>query len=410
MSISTVPLEVGSSGNNQGRPPSMIAQTYQRDSKYWFEDGGVIFVVGEALFKLHKSMLAADPEAKGYEFERLMKNTPNASNLSLPPSGVRSEVPRIFLPSDVKAAHFRAFLLAVLGRIGDKDYTDLVTASQKPASHCPQLVGALACIGTLAARFGMHNLDLWVQSQISLICVLSRKQLTRVQWDRETIWQLIGLTQATHARIQQHEIIIFLQFILCKSLASVSITENRKGSLAAGRVSTVLHIFGNLFNDKSVRSKNLGLFGFVFAIILSLGHRSSVWADHLSKADRRILYIAHTDMTRLCEHDDLGVDWLIHPETVMDICTRPECSRNFGDFWSRSFAQCGAMDSAVPLEDIRHIARIPLYRDAFRDGCLTANWQCKQHCAEKTLSKIDARIERVFRTLAEKHRSWARTA
>lgn len=289
-------------------------------------------------------------------------------------------------------------------RIGDKEYTNLVTAAQNPSFHRPKLIGCFASIGSLAARFGMNNLDFWIQSQIHLICLFSANKLAVEKWEKDILEEVVRFMQTTRALTYQHEIMTFVRLVLCKLYIRLSDPSN----LWQESTHASLSIFADLYNDRSLPTKSPGLFGFLFASILSLGHRSSIWVDNVSRDGRRILYAAHIDLTRLRNHDSLWVNWLIYPASLKDTCPEPTCSPSFIDCWNHSFAHCGNMDSSIALEDIRQVVQIPLYREAFIDHCRASSWNCRQQCAEKTLARIDGSIERLFRGLTERHEYWAR--
>jgi hypothetical protein len=270
----------------------------------------------------------------------------------------------------------------------------LITFAQRPWAHSWEYIGGFTGIGSLAIRFGMDKLDHWIQSQLVEIFDQSTRKLADAL-DKEILIRLITYMPTTRSTAYRQRILMFIQFTLCKLII---------GFTSPGQVSPNLSMFVDLYKNQSLQANNAGLFGFIFAAILSLGHRSSIWTDQLTRDDRTILYAAYADLTQLCDHTDLDVGWLAQPAKIKDPCHKPNCAQNFEKLWKSTFAVCKNLNSPVPLEDIRQIVRLPLHRQSFVDR--GRSWTCE--CAQNTLAKIDSCIDRLFCGLAEKYKHWAR--
>ncbi|KAF8599773.1 hypothetical protein BDV93DRAFT_525859 [Ceratobasidium sp. AG-I] len=149
-------------------------------------------------------------------------------------------------------------------------------------------------------------------------------------------------------------------------------------------------------------------FGYVFTIILSLGHRSPTWADQLTRDERAVLYAAQAHLTSLRKDKELDLGWLVHPRTSSLLHkTCSACSGCFDTVWNASFGQCGTIDSAAPLRDVSELVILPQCRHIFARGVRSSSWRCEFQCGMSMLKKIDSKIERLFLDLAWKHRRFS---
>lgn len=384
--------------NNQLPPPSSPIQDqtqHGRHPEYYYEDGSVVFLAGEVLFKIYAPRLAADPGVEDYEFKALMRGVLDNSDTSTNKLGSDDMNP-VILPN-VTAVQFTRFLSAVLGRLGDRDFMSFISAASNPPNHTPLLLVRLADTGTLAARFGMNALDSWVNSQLLLIPRRSPLVSLTENQEQPVLWSIITYIQTTRAMTSRNELWAWVEFAISCYLDATR--DQTPGSL---------NVFVDWYRDRSWLESSPRLLGYLFAVILSLGHLSTIWNDALTRGERRVFYAAHAVLTRLCDHADLGVEWLTQPTLVKDVCSQPTCARIFDDCWKTSFGRCKKLHSSVALEDIRQILRLPRFRFGFADQ--SKDWNCESQCAQKTLVKIDGCIGQVFLRLAAKQEFFARTA
>ena len=169
---------------------------------------------------------------------------------------------------------------------------------------------------------------------------------------------------------------------------------------------TCATLYGELSN--STRKYDNITFGYVFIIILSLGHRSPIWTDQLTRDQRAILYTAQAHLTSLRKDKELDLAWLAHPRTSSLLHkTCSACSNRFDTVWDASFGQCGTINSAVPLRDVSELVVLPQCRHIFARGVRSSSWRCEFQCGMNILRKIDSKIERLFLDLAWKHRRFS---
>lgn len=391
-----MPKSESPTNNQLPRPISPVQDQgkYHRHPEYYYEDGSVVFLVGEDLFKVYALRLVADPGVTDFEYKELMEGVLDRTNTSSNKPGTNDKYP-VILPN-VTATQFSEFLFTVLGKIGDKEYTSFITAARDPPNHNSTLVGRLADAGTLAARFGMKNLDSWTYSQ--LLMVLQRTPFAAMATDlkQPVLRSVITYMQATRIATCQYEISVWVELVIGSIQGSYK-----------DQHSPNFHTFVDWYRDQSLLANSPRLFGYLFAIILSLGHLSTTWNDILTREERRIFHAANSVLTRLCDHRDLEVQWLTQPTIVKDICSLPTCIRNFDDCWNSHFVPHQKLDSPIALKDIHQIVQLPIYR--YRFAYQSKDWNCKSNCAHKTLAKIDTCIGRVFQGLAAKHEFFAHT-
>lgn len=389
--------EPESSNNKLPLPTSpKSAKEYSRHPQYYYEDGGTVFLASRVLFKLPASLLKADSGAAGYKFEGIMTDRFNSPRVSPDKPGASDENP-IVLP--LKASLFSRLLLVVLGRIGDPDYQDFLTAAHDPECHNPSILVHYIDAGVVASYFGMKHLESWVYSQIRLV-LKSEEALVSQEWPGGALIRLIAHLQTDDLPDCQHELLTLAQLLLCPP----TIRPCRTSAGDQGN----LQVYASLYKLKHLVTLNPALFGVVFAIVLSLGHRSSIWTEHLTRDDRTVLLAAHADLTKLHEHKDLELAWLTEPSRVEDVCSQTGCSQAFSKAWDNSFARCKRLDSPVALEDIKYILTLPRHRLEFFKQC--RGWDCRSRCAQKSLDKIDDAIRGLFCGLTKKYELWVRTA
>lgn len=392
------------SSNNKFPPPDSFPQRpldtkeYIRHTVYYFEDGSTVFLAGGFLFKLQASLLKADPDTTGYRFKDIMEDVCGGADSSPNRPGA-SDLNPVVLP--VKAAAFSRFLLAILGKVGDPEYIKFLTAAQDPKNHHLGLLVYYLDIGLVASYFGMKNMESWSLSQIRLV-LQSAESLAAQDCSGGDLERLFTYLQTADIPDCQHELLTVMQLVLCAP-ATRPLTSHLSERTIANHQTYI-----SFYKTPHLATSNLALFGLLLAIVLSLGHRSSAWSEHLTREDRTILFAAHADLTKLCDHSDLELAWLTNPAQVKEVCSRRNCSLTFSRFWANTFAQCKSLNSPVPLEDINQILTLPKQRFLFANLC--ADWRCQSRCAQRTLDKLDASIRGLFCSLAKKHEFWAKAA
>jgi hypothetical protein len=244
-------------------------------------------------------------------------------------------------------------------------------------------------ICTLANRLNMNSLKSWAQSQIGRFF-----EFTAYTWVSESTWDKQSLLEiAAFGKSSPKDIDDGIQALLRSILTPSS-------ALTPPYLETCV----SLYKDPIFSKISDALFGWIFAFILSLGHRSSVWLNDLTRDDRLVLYTAQAELTNLSQHSDLRIAWLIGEKLptfwVFDMCCQ-ECLSHCKTVWSSSFGQVGELNSMIPLEDIRKIIRLCEYRQMFAQGAHFPTWPCWRGCARGILRSVDEHTNLLFRDLSK---------
>ncbi|CAE7079239.1 unnamed protein product [Rhizoctonia solani] len=399
--------ELENSSNNQLPPPSPPAsiiatswvapassggqtsvQPHLRDSKYYYADGSVVFLVENRLFKIHASLLAADAEE--YEFKSIMKDA--TENLGSEERLGTNDAHPIVLPPDVTKSQFRDFLMVVFGGVTSYSFLSLLKTLQTPSDYNPRLASRLANIGYLGCRFGIKRLDTWSQSHLCTILrrFVATQRLTD-DWDAQTFLRLVQYVQNTTATSYRIVLSSLMRHIMS---ALVKKAYELDDEMPHGNI---IDICAALYKEKDLLINTPGIFGFVFAVIVSLGPHSPIWTDRLTREDRRVLYAANATLIRLSNLPDLEIGWITDPSAIKVVCS--QCSRNFDDIWEDAFSQCNGLKSRIPSEDVRHVVCLPAYHVYFRS---ISNADCQ--CSDQISIHLSQKTEALFHGLTEKYK------
>ncbi|KDN37735.1 hypothetical protein RSAG8_10003, partial [Rhizoctonia solani AG-8 WAC10335] len=366
-----------------------------RDSQFYYRDGSAVFLVGNKLFKIQASPLAADVE--DYEFKHLVKDAIDGFEDGTDKPGTDDAHP-IVLPADVTEGQFRDFLMVVYGGVTNHAFLTFLRVLQTPLNYSPLLVSRLTDIGYLGCRFGMKRLDSWSQSQIHTILrhFVATNRLTD-DWDAQVFLRLVQYIQNATVTFQRAKIPPLMIHIIS---ALVKKAYELNDEIPQGNI---IDVCATLYQDKDVLINSPVIFGLIFAVIVSLGPQSPVWTDRLTREDRRVLYAANSTLTRLSSHTDLDIGWVVDPTPVKVVCSR--CSSNFDASWENAFSQCKGLKSRVPSKDIRHVVCLPAYRTRFL--LISSTVRCP--CSNKTSINMNQRIELLYCGLTEKYKFLAET-
>ncbi|KAF8603029.1 hypothetical protein BDV93DRAFT_523617 [Ceratobasidium sp. AG-I] len=384
------------STNNQAPAPSPHVETYTRDSKYYYHDGNTVFLVGGSLFKFQATILAPNESTKPYEFEPLMRDLLDPQNATTSDTKGSSNSNPLTIPN-VEAKQFHDLLLAVLGRPGEAEYMSLITDARQTRSHTQDMFLRYSDIGDLAARFGITDLANWAWSQLELL-LTSSDRLAKCKWGSATILKLLPHINDMH----KNKSSLWAGLPIFILLALSQPTRNPRLSATEPMLDTDVCV--QLYRHLALVATPAGraVFGYSFIFVLSLGHRSSVWVDQLTWQDRAKLYAAQVHMTRLHQIQELNIGWLKEPQLPEKVCAT--CRLRFGTIWEASFAQCGPLDSAVPLEDVSKLLHLPQYYQQFFQPIRSGAWVCERKCEEAILANIGLAMLNMFANLAEHHK------
>ncbi|KAG8704575.1 hypothetical protein FRC11_009771, partial [Ceratobasidium sp. 423] len=337
-------------------PPPATVQ-YVRDTEFYHDPNVVVLLVGNTLFRFRASLLAPGPGIEDYELKPYLKDALDPSGNTSNGLGISDERP-IVLPKDVTIEAFRDLLRVSSGGVMNKQFMGILSGINGCFGCSPKLIDRLSKLGRLAGRFGMKRLDSWAQSKLDMIFQNWILELSeRTSWNSAIILQLVQHMKMTSVADYRDRILRGTRLVMGALI--VKSDECDLGDESKDRFgSTITRICTDLYKDKSLPTDAPCIFGFAYAFVLSLGHRSPVWVNDLSREDRRVLHASNSILTRLCDHAELGVGWLTKPTDMSHIindCSVCSSSSNFNTWWDRGFGECKGLNSPIPLEDIRHL-------------------------------------------------------
>jgi hypothetical protein len=282
-------------------------------------------------------------------------------------------------------------------RPNDPEYLRLLASAKDEHNHTQDAFIFYLDVGNLALRFGIGRLESWARLQLSLV-LRSADRLADSKWDKDTLLQVVSYGNEAPGDDTPnfpYGMISFVYLVLSISTGNPLVPGEHFG--------LNLDTCVRLFMDPSLPESLPDLFGYLFAIILSLDHQSSVWKTDLTRNHRAILYAAQVQLTRLDQHAQLTLDWLVSPQKAATSRICGPCGRRFKPLWGASFGKLGALGSAVPSEDIATIILLPQCRQMFAKAVQSEVEVCKSRCGEKTLYSVDQHIHYMFSELESEY-------
>lgn len=239
----------------------------------------------------------------------------------------------------------------------------------------------------------MTSLKAWAQSQIELF-------LKETLWASKNTWsQALLLQTAAFGTPASTRFNYAMQMLLLSVLDHPTTSDEHAQS-------PYHDICISLYQNPGLTASNAALSGWVFLYVLSLGHRSPTWINQLSRNDRLVLYAAYAELTNLRHNPALQTIWLTSPKDesfggLSSTRSCIKCIRYLQDSWDSSLGQVGRLNSAVPLEDIRQIMRLPSYREIFAKAVRSQSWPSDCGCGENVLSYINTQINYLFQDFSQ---------
>ncbi|KAF8599771.1 hypothetical protein BDV93DRAFT_525857 [Ceratobasidium sp. AG-I] len=375
---------------------SLIPNTYTRDPTYYYYDGNIVFLVEDVLSKLHKSILIPRMMAETCEF-RQVKTSNNGSS-----QGKNDTNPIIV--RGVNAEDFGHFLFAIMGTPDDPNYLALLNGAADYHNHTQDAFLRYLEISMLAYRFGMSKLEAWSRSQLALV-LNSLIHFINSDWDKITLLRVVHYARTLSVALRSQ------MRTLVQLALSIPIPNNPLEFQPP--LSPNINACIALYKDPELPRTQSTLFGYIFTIILSLGHSSSVWATQLTRDDRTTLYAAQLHLVSLHNIPDLDMSWFAQPprtlpKTLPPVCT--SCTKDVNHAWNESFARCGSIDSPIPSEDIYKLVHLPAYRQLFADSIRLSSELCEEECGRMILDSIDVMLCRIFSNMCRKYQHFAENA
>ncbi|KAG8794841.1 hypothetical protein FRC12_020920 [Ceratobasidium sp. 428] len=364
-----------------------------RDSEYYYEDGSVILLVEDVLFKVHGSLLKAQSEV----FRDMLTSPSGGSDAKL--EGLTDDRP-IEVP-EITAREFR-YLLMVFYSLDPSPSHKLFLGARgiKEPARARESFDILSNVARLADKFCMADIEKWAVGQLKSLLETST---TRV-------------ATGAKAELENEHPLIFhlaLQYAIARSDTSLIYSTrilNQYYYTLPPHVSTAnLFYFLGKFQEEDP-----SLFGFLFITILNLGQEG--WQQECFTKDERIIFFAaHYRLTPLPESlgKDLKLPLLVKPSYTKagylkefgDENCAGNCQQRLSTAWKASFNSNYYHDvtSSESMKPTTQLGRLPILRFEFANA-IRANSACKNGCNIKALATLDVNISALFKRLADYYR------
>ncbi|CAE7085570.1 unnamed protein product [Rhizoctonia solani] len=359
---------------------------YPRDPCYYFEgiSGSLAFLVGGYLFRVHPSIFAPQLEASPKVVD-CSSYLHLLAGLDASTTGTGTSDADPLIVPNIRAQQFRHLLLALTGRPGDPEYMSLLSDGEKDYRHSQSTFIRYLDIATLAGRLRMINLYSWALSQLTRH-INSSCWTPDGTWDKQVVIQVAALEKSTseapefvYSSLCSVPLRIFLRHVLDPSIRDPS--------------DLCIPLF-KVYKDRYYNAEtqyDLGIFGWMFIYVLSLGHHAPYWLEMLTRDDLLILYMAQAELTNLAVRSDVCTGWLTNPlDPEYNILSRScdDCLSHCKAIWELTYGQVGDLNSSEPLKDLRHLMKLPGYRIAFKNA-VHGSWPCLNNCGIHVLNQID---------------------
>ncbi|KAG8707210.1 hypothetical protein FRC11_007602 [Ceratobasidium sp. 423] len=199
--------------------------------------------------------------------------------------------------SDIAVEQFRNYLLAITcypqnNRPGDEGYLIFTNSYNQYRDERLQDVYTLYVdIATLSRLFGMIKLEEWAIDRLHSIFTNPHRSLTIFasrSWSADDLFHLRALSCDTEL---EQPAMIFIQYFISINLRELSDPSCPTDSLNARSCMDLYDIVKNSdLVDEPI------LLGCMFLNLLSLGHRSRIWSEDMTRKDRAILYAAQVQL------------------------------------------------------------------------------------------------------------------
>ncbi|KAG8791799.1 hypothetical protein FRC12_008092 [Ceratobasidium sp. 428] len=371
-------------------PASTPPPARTRDSKYYYEDGSVILLVEDTLFKVQGSLLKAQSEV----FRDMLSSPSSDSDAEL--EGLTDDRP-IKVP-EVAAREFRRLLMVFYSLPSHKLFLGM--RGIKEPARAWESFAILSDVVRLANKFSMVDIEKWAASQLkSLLETSSTRVATGAKAEMKDAFPLAFQ--------------LALQYAIAKS--DVSLTHSTRNlSQYYCTLSPNVPVADLFYLLGDIQEEDPSLFGFFFITILNLGH--SAWEqDCFTKEERIIFFAAHYRLTPLPESlgKDLTLPLVVKPsytkagylkELGVEKCAG-NCQQRLSTAWKASFDSNYYQDvtSSESMKPTAQLGRLPILRYDFANA-IRANSACKNGCSIKALGTLDANTSTLFLRLADYYR------
>ncbi|CAE6360602.1 unnamed protein product [Rhizoctonia solani] len=227
------------------------------------------------------------------------------------------------------------------------------------------------------------------------------------KWSTDALIRLRALSRNTAL---ERPVMSFIQYFISTNL------EGMTGSTYSGD-SCNAYVCVNLYNAVKRQFVDPVLLGCIFFKLSSLGHRSWIWSQFMTRRDKAILYAAQAQFVdaaaELQSLEWLAVDPICREITEDYWCDT--CQPKVTAAWKRYFRELGqGLGSNLPLKDVSILSQVASNRWRFYEECTAGLAQCcgfRGWCflplPDGMLSMIDKNIRELYEEVAFVYRELA---
>ncbi|KAG8713997.1 hypothetical protein FRC09_018113 [Ceratobasidium sp. 395] len=378
-------------GETLAAPEPVPPPAGTRDSEYYYEDGSIVLLADDTLFKVHASLLKTQSEVI-----RDMLTPPPGSD-----EGLTDQFP-IKLP-DVFASDFRNLLkvfysLNLYVNPSPSDNAFLGTQAIKDPTQAWETFNILGGIVHLAKRFCMVDIEKWAANQLRSLVKASAAYIAIGARTEMEDMVAIGFIRPFFYAIDTSDTSLVRGI---RNLIQYSCTQ--PANISPKSLTMLLRL-------PQLHQRDLGIFGFSFITLLNLGHDG--WQHKcFTREDRIAFFSAKSYLTPLPESlgQDLTMPLLAKPPYTragyLDVFGDEKCSENcqrrLSLAWKSVFNSSYYLDvtSSEAMKPTTQLGRLPYLRMEFSNA-VRAHGACKIDCGAKAIESLDADINQLFVRLA----------
>ncbi|CAE6391715.1 unnamed protein product [Rhizoctonia solani] len=380
--------------NKSGKSVNIEAITPERapkDPDYYFEDGSVVLLVQDVLFKIHVSLLKAQSQVFQDMFTMPVGNAANSIE------GTSDQHP-IVIPQ-VKPSQFRNLLRMIYSPASSAFHASLETRSDGDSTlerSAWSIFTFYLDVATLCHRFGMAEMEEWAQKMLQAHISLCTEGIAReASVDSGSLLDAIQYSKTT----QNHQLTRDIQHLVYYYICDPELDLESRALV-------------NLFRTPGLRENHPSIFGCIFSTFLAEEH--TVW-EHKSftKLDRMALFSGQVRLAPIPEpfKKDIRSPLFEKPKSLqrfrkvvnLDLCDDGppcghKCDQTIMDLWFGIFEE-DYYEGGVGVAWFPLLAR---YRSEFVEKA--RRMKCCRNCNTRFIKQLDEDIELVFVRLGEYYR------
>ncbi|KAG8707211.1 hypothetical protein FRC11_007603, partial [Ceratobasidium sp. 423] len=308
----------------------------------------------------------------------------------------------------ITAEQFRNYLFAITSRPGDEDFSTLADRKREYWDDRLQRVCTLYVdIATLARMFGTTKLEVWAIHALHFMFTDHHETLTRSVsriWGTDTILRLRTLSRNTEL---ERPVASFIQYFITINLEDMTspVCENDSRNARACM---------DLYDIVKKPDVDPVLLGCIFLKVLSLGHRSWIWLERMTRKDRPILYAAQVQFVN-ASSEIQNLEWLRPYPVCRELVEEywcDTCESKVMATWNRLFGKLGRdLGSGLPLKDVLLLSQVAINRWRFYEECTNELENCCGRgglsflaLPDGLLNYLDDNIQKLYEEVASRYR------